>query len=145
MRREFLAAEYSDLELQFCIKENSEENRWTLIWNIHPEKITLTELDSCNICEIKAASQMGADVFLNFKAFLLERGLLNMGMLLNIKTDSQTQQCFLICTLEAVEDGVAACILTKDKITFDSTPAPKKYSAEEEAFFSQFRKEEHDG
>ena len=143
MRKEFLATEHSDLEVQFYTKEHKEGNRWTPIWGIHPEKITLEELDSCNICEIKASLQMGANVFLNFKAFLLDRGFLNTGMLLNIKTDSQNQQYFLLFALEAVGDRFATCILAKDKITLDSTPPQKKYSPEEESFFSKFKKEEH--
>lgn len=144
MKREFLAAEYSDLEVQFCIKEREDENKWVPIWTIHPEEITLVEMGSCDVCEIKASPQMGADVFFNFKVYLLENGFLKKGMLLNIKTDSENQQYFLMFTLETVEDGFAACILGKEEITLDSTPAEKKYSVEEEAFFSQFRKEEHD-
>lgn len=142
MKKEFSMSEFSDLEVQFCIKEREDENRWVPVWSIHPEEIRLVEMGGFDVCEIKATPQMGPDAFFNFKVYLLENEFLKKGMLLNIKADSENQQYFFMFTLEPVTGDVAACILGKEEITLDNTPAKKKYSVEEEAFFSQFRKEE---
>lgn len=139
MRQNFSSTEYSYLEAQFCL--DSYEGL-SPVWSIHPEEITLIEMDTCNICEIRTTPQMSANVFSEFNLFLQGNGFLKTGLLLCIKTGGEnSQQHFSVLSLEAIFDGAAICILRKKELIIENTPVGKSYSAEEEAFFSQFRTE----
>ena len=143
MQTVFSLSEYSDLEVRFFTKEHGDEGRWVSIWSIHPENVSLVEMNGFIVCEIKSTSQTGPDVFFDFKRHLLKNNLLQNNVFLNVTTSSENQQNFYMFNLEPVVDGVAACILGKEPITLNNTPAQKTYSAEEEAFFSLFKTEVH--